>query len=225
MSNFKDDFLGGIGIFIVIALTLLFFIGSYHAFDKHKDGSLTIYVFPWGWYRGVEFFWHNDFAGVDWDKKLKNDTKSCIYFIDKAGNNDVNVNKLNSEMEEFSKLISKYPNEKKDYLKLASESYYKYALSLTQDMFEYIKRSEYDKDIVASSKTIELENELSKYLQKEDIELYSKGKNEYFLIIKKFFENQKFESFDNNIFDLLLKKSYNEFKHTYKNLFNEEYIK
>lgn len=50
-----------IGIFYIV-MGLPVFIGIYHSVKKHSPGDVvaSILLPPWGWYRGIEFFWHDD---------------------------------------------------------------------------------------------------------------------------------------------------------------------
>lgn len=69
------------------------------------DGVDAIFVPPYAWYRLIEFFWHGDYAGVNWEKVLKNDLKSCNYFLTQSINPDINLFRFNEDIKEFSYII------------------------------------------------------------------------------------------------------------------------
>ena len=64
------ELVGGTGIFLVlvsciVVTSLLSPYGVYHSFSKHSlsSGVISIFVFPFAWYRAAEgFFWHDDIA-------------------------------------------------------------------------------------------------------------------------------------------------------------------
>ena len=110
-------------------------LGVFHSFDKHGviDGYVGTALFPWAMYRGIEFWWHDDYAGVNWDQRLKTDMKSCVYFFEESNKDANNKYQLNEDLEKFSTKIRSYPKDKKQYLKNGCKIIISYDLSLTQD--------------------------------------------------------------------------------------------
>jgi hypothetical protein len=178
-------------------------------------------------YHGVEILWHDDFSGVDWDKKLSNDVKTCIYFMNNVDSKEVSTFKFNQDIEEFSKIISKYPNDKKDYLKNACKTYFDYMMSIMVDMRAYTDNitTLANMKFKFSNNTIKQEEKLSKYFSKEDMDILKKG----FDMFINSNDNMKAEQYLDNskildAYDLLVKKANVNLKAVYKNIFNEELI-
>lgn len=161
---------------IYIAVLADYGLGMYHSFKKHgvTDGVIGTIVFPWAMYRGVEFWWHDDFSDVDWDQRLSGDIQTCIYFV--ASTNDKSSDKfqINEDLEKFSKKINEYPSDKRQYLLLGTKKYIQYSNSLIVDFLESLK--EYRRNgyfnIAPSDSTRKYENELSNFFKlKEEMGL------------------------------------------------------
>jgi len=56
-----------LGILVLIAGLYLEFFGIYHSFSRHgvKDGLISVFIPPYGWYRAIEYWWHDDYAGIE----------------------------------------------------------------------------------------------------------------------------------------------------------------
>jgi hypothetical protein len=62
MRKIKDFIVASLTCFSIIVIVFTNIAGPIHAFRKHgkDDFWLSIYVPPYGWYRGIEMFWHKD---------------------------------------------------------------------------------------------------------------------------------------------------------------------
>ena len=99
---------------LYLAMAWLEFGGIWHAADKHStnDTLVAIFVPPYAWYRSIEFFWHDDFANVDWEKRLVGDMETCVYILDYSVSEQLEPMKLNDGIELFLDSIANYPPEK-----------------------------------------------------------------------------------------------------------------
>ena len=205
------------------------FGGIYHAWRKHNDAVLAIFIPPLAWYRAVEAFWHNDFAGVNWEERLKDDAKACIFFMLSSAGQVNNPHELSRGIEEFSKEISKYPKEKKEILKTSSKLFYKYQMALLDDLDYTIKHyvSNGEVHFIKIGTVLDIQSELSKYLPKEYFEQIRnstesgyKNMEEQLLKLNgvdKTEISSRFKEME-NLFNVV-KSNYNS---TYKKIFNDE---
>lgn len=63
MSNRISSFLGGLVSFVLWTIIVWGeIVGNVHAFRQHgvRDGFAAVFVPPWAWYRGIEFFRHRN---------------------------------------------------------------------------------------------------------------------------------------------------------------------
>ncbi|MBL7743300.1 MAG: hypothetical protein JNN00_07445 [Chitinophagaceae bacterium] len=133
-----------IGSLIAIALIASYPIGLVHSFKKHstKDFVISIVLFPWGIFRGIEMFWHenkNEVAVVNWGKRLKTDVY-VLYRLMTATPNVSEENEMTEAFEKFSEKIQSYPIEKINYLKEAAKRYSRFLESASADMEQYFTR-------------------------------------------------------------------------------------
>jgi hypothetical protein len=177
------NILGGVLIALLYIVGIgLFLSGLVHSFKKHgaADGCVGVAFFPWALYRGIELYWHDDYADVDWEKRLETDTRSCIYFLQRSAALEGNQYEIGEDLEKFRKKIKKYPSEKFQNLKTTSRGFANLINSINMDILTALDNavlSGYFK-IELSEKTNRLEKSLSnKYLQ-EDIESAKKVLNE-----------------------------------------------
>lgn len=206
--------------------------GIVHSVKKHSTGDniASIVIPPWAWFRSIEMWWHDDYANVDWDKRLTNDMQTCIYFISQANNPEINKFELNENLEKFSNKINKYPKDKLDFLLNGSRNYIEFTNSLSVDFMDAMKLYYVSGDFEwkYSEKSKLLEKSLSKYKLEEDITLAKKTLNE---LVKKLKENLPEDelSFNNEQIDnlvangkLKLEVQQKENKRIFKSLFNQE---
>lgn len=233
VESFRHHLSNVSGPLIVVALLWGELGGLYHSASKHslRDAFLSFVIPPYSWYRSIEFFWHDDFAGVDWPKRLRNDVKICIYFLNKASSNDVNANERTMEIENFSARIAKYPNERKEHLKEVARVYIRFMLSLMDDFQTaldtysitgrfYFKIGEQSSKYEAALVKLGLEKEIKLSMQATD------------MLIKQM-EEQINESKDNDftsygkkfgeMFSLVIMKTKGDLASCYQDLFDEKY--
>ena len=146
--------------------------GIIHSVHKHSTGDViaSVIIPPWAWYRSAELFWHDDFDGVNWDKKLNHDLITCYYFVDQV-EAEKNTYKLNEEIEEFSDKINKYPSAKRAVLVDGTRKIIYYSISSNEDFLTTLDNYERTGNftLVSSPHTIRLEQELIEKGLGEDI--------------------------------------------------------
>ena len=217
---------------IYISLIGDYCLGVFHSFTKHgiADGAVGTVLFPWAMYRGVEFWWHDDYGNVNWDKRLSSDLQTCIFFVNSVNEKNVDRYQKNEDLEKFSEKINDYPLEKKQYLIDGTRKFIYYSNSLIDDfsasLNEYKKKGKFD--FILSISTKKLESELSKFDLKEDIDLSRKAIEE----LNKEFQNnlpndttsQDFDKIKNIETSIKLAKEMQkkESKRLFKYLFNQE---
>lgn len=217
---------------IAISLFADYGIGVVHSFKKHgvADGFFGTVLFPWAMYRGVEFWWHDDFENVNWDKRLSNDIQTCIYFI--AITNDKSADKfqINENIEKFSEKIKDYPKDKRQYLIDGTKNYILYSYSLTNDFLNSL--SEYKKNgnfnLTSSDESIKLETELLNFKLDEDIKLCKKGivelnnqMKENLPSDKTLIDHERIKDIETTM-NIEMEIRIKEIRRIYKSLFNEE---
>lgn len=232
MSKKEGIIFNIIGILMYGFLIYAEIFGIYHSFKSHSkvEGFISIVIPPYAWYHSAEMWWHDDFDGVNWEKKLKSDLEISIYFLSQAHNDQIDTFKLNDNLEKFSSKINKYPKEKLDFLKDGSRLYIEYSVSLEKEVIEgminFYENGEYN--FTKSEEAKILEKKLNSYNVNSKIEI-SKEQNEQShkhlsMSLKddggKFDEKQVLE-FKENIASLKKTQSI-KFKRIFKFIFNEE---
>lgn len=169
---------------ILIGLIQITFIADYglgvvHSFKKHgiADGFIGAVLFPWAMYRGVEFWWHDDYAKVNWDQRLSNDMQTCVYFISTVNEKNADKYQINENLEKFSEKIKDYPANKRQYLLDGTKKYISYTKSLSDDFLTCFNnyKTTGNFTLTTSDYTKKLENELSNFKLKDDMELSKNG--------------------------------------------------
>jgi hypothetical protein len=230
-----------IGEFISGLLVILVYIfmvygevfGIVHSVRKHSSGDViaSILIPPWAWYRSIEMFWHDDFRGVNWDKRLSNDMHVCAVFLIQADNGDVNQDQLNNDLESFSTKISKYPADKRQFLIDGARKFIELTISFENDVRNSIQDYKLTGgyELKKSDKTLKLEEEISKSKLKEEIELDNKMLVELNDLLKNKFsldngplDPEYFDKF-NSSFKQHFEAQQREFKRIFKVVFNEEF--
>jgi len=233
--------LGGlIGASFVLFLGFVNIYGIYHTFSKHNlgFGVMSVFIPPLAWYMAAEgVFWHDDFANVDCELRLKNDVKTLTSLLGASSNIRLtNRQEFNAAIESFAKELKNYPTEKKNYLEQFGTLYIEYFESLVIDLmknFEDAISKGGPLVIKESSKTLSLEKRFLAYQGTEEFisdlklglyalnelenlrgNLKEKGKNR-----EKFSENLK-EKFLEIVF-LMLKTELNKMENTYTDIFGK----
>lgn len=157
----KSEIAQGVGFFLFFALMIN---GCVHSCKKHKDDPTWLQDTPAVIYRGIEYFWHDDFEGVNWDSRLKNDVEEIYYYL--AVSTPGISDSLNMEIEKLSTKISKYPSSKIGYLKTATHTFINYVTGMRKDVQIFvIKTKNYDStnNTLWSAETISLYDSIRNY--------------------------------------------------------------
>lgn len=133
----KSTLTNSVVILFYVLLTSAWINGCFHSFKKHRDDPQWLQQTPLVMYRGVEYFWHDDFADVDWNERIKNDAATVIALIDQSSQSQ-NIDDTKMQIENFSKKISAYPRDKIERLKIAGIRFIKYLEYMASDMTIYI---------------------------------------------------------------------------------------
>jgi hypothetical protein len=167
LGKIRESLPGFFGFIIYIAIGLLTLYGIFHSFTKHSTGRgfFALFIPPYAIYMGLEgLIWHDDFAGVNWKVRLKNDIRATYYLIGSYGNVDeTKINEYNRSIEDFAKSIKKYPNEKREHLETFGSLYINYTKSLLEDLSSNIEKAltkGLKVDFNESKRTLDLEKEL-----------------------------------------------------------------
>ena len=131
----KEEVISSIMYILVGGLLLN---GCVHSCKKHKDDPSWLQDTPAVMYRGVEYFWHDDFAGVDWNERLESDVRTAIILMDNFSSKE-KADENAKQIEEFSKKIQAYPKDKFRYIKNASATYIRFTKTTTDDVTSYIE--------------------------------------------------------------------------------------
>ena len=128
---------------LVFGLATIF--GIYHSFIKHDPitGFVSVVIPPYAIYMSAEaFFWHDDFPNVNWDTRLKNDTKGTYVLIRASGTiKDSKIVEYNDAVESFAKRINRYPPDKKVYLAEFGATYIAYSELVFVDVFNSVQNA------------------------------------------------------------------------------------
>lgn len=148
----------------------IYILGFYHSCTKHKDeGNSYIYNPFLTIYRGIEIFWHDDFADVNWDIRLTSDCEYAINLINQYSDKNKNMEDFNKNLENFVEKIQKYPTGKFERIKGFTNLYIQYSYSFFDDLYnviiEYPKSGTYI--YIESSKTKKIKSEMSTYVSPE----------------------------------------------------------
>lgn len=217
---------------LYISLFADYGLGIYHSFKKHgvADGLTGAVIFPWAMYRGVEYWWHDDYGNVNWDKRLTNDMQTCVYFIALVNDKTADKYQINENLEKFSEKIKDYPADKRQYLLDGTKKYIQYSNSLTSDFLaslnDYKKNGKFN--LTTSEATKRLETDLSNFKLKEDIAVSKKGIEELNKQMQDnlpsdtaFIDYDKIKDMETSM-NLAMELQQKEFKRIFKSLFNEE---
>ena len=217
---------------LYISLFADYGLGVVHSFKKHgvADGLIGTALFPWAMYRGVEFWWHDDYGNVNWDKRLSNDMQTCVYFIALVNNKSADKYQINENLEKFSEKIKDYPSDKRQYLLDGTKKYILYSNSLNSDFLTSLNdyKNNGNFNLITSDATKKLETELSNFKLKEDIEVSLKGIEELNKQIQDNFPSdttlidyEKIKDMETTM-NLTMEIQQKEFRRIFKSLFNEE---
>jgi hypothetical protein len=232
-SKLKKTF-GTIVATILVGLFYIFcayaeFGGIYHAWKKHNDAVLALFIPPLAWYRAGEAFWHNDFAGVNWEQRLKDDAHSCIFILNSFVRNSTIPIEMNRDIEKLSMEILKYPVDKLNVLKKVSKLYIEYSLIAVEDAVraakDYIRYGQ--ANLSYSGKIVEVENKLKAFLPIDSFqELVHTTKTSYEAVTQKLNEAEALtEEQQGKVTENLAyfkQSAKTKVSEAYKKLFNED---
>lgn len=121
----------------IIFLGLTIF-GYWHVNKKHSDRTINLceWIFPIASYYGLEYFWHDDFAGVDWNERHERDMKMISYFFTRYEKDSAKF-QLTKDIQDFSNEIKSYPPEELIYLKSGAKELMLMTTHLTYDMINF----------------------------------------------------------------------------------------
>lgn len=211
----KSEILQGIAYVSIMALCLN---GCVHSCKKHKDDKEWFQWSPLVAYRGAEYFWHDDFAGVDWDKRIKDDGATAIELLMKS-NSETTVD-LREQADYFSDKISKYPRDKFEKIKIAGQSIFRINTLVKRDVGDFIENYQEGDRFKLSKGTKNLLDSLGSYY---DV----KGSSDMSNKLEETFNAYNF----NDSLLTEMRKNYNEgnlfeeatVKSYYKRIFKEDY--
>lgn len=207
-------------------------IGVVHSFKKHgiADGLIGTVIFPWAMYRGVEFWWHDDYGNVNWDKRLTNDMQTCVYFVALVNDKTADKYQINENLEKFSEKIKDYPADKRQYLLDGTKKYILYSNSLSSDFLTSLNdyKTNGNFNWTTSATTQKLETELANFKLKEDIDVSKKWIEELSKQMQKnlpsdtaSIDYDKIKDIETTM-NLSIELQQKEFRRIFKSLFNEE---
>jgi len=208
-------------------IMILFFIyaeiaGIYHSSNKHPDdGSMAYYIPPFGWYRAIELWWHDDFADVDWKKRIDIDKKAIYYYL----SNPINQTLHPQEYEALCKRIQSYPEKQKNYLKNFAKYNIEFDNSVKLDMISYIKENKIirTQERMISNKTKNLQEKVKYYFTREEYNEFQKGIEKGWKALDEVLENYPsldYEKFEANL-EENVKKDLSSSKQVFKDVFNK----
>ena len=107
---------------------------------------------------------------------MHSDAQIVVYLINASGTKDYSKTQLAEEADRFSKKISKYPKENRQFIRTFFDDYVRY-LDVTYDEYtnaiiRFVETGTYN--VIKSDKTIEIEKVLEGYGLKENIDLARK---------------------------------------------------
>lgn len=160
----------GSGLF-GIAIAFFYVAGCIHSSKKHKDdGDILMYT-PFSVYRGIEMFWHNDYAGVDWKEKVTDDVGTAIQLMSSTMGSS-KIDDVKSQINEFADKISKYPPQRKKEVKEGVVKFYRFLDSWTNDFTNYIDTFKADTHFKMGFETSTLYDSLNVFYNVPGLNIY-----------------------------------------------------
>ncbi len=167
-GRFKNIFANVVqGLFILLVIWGET-VGIYHAAKKHNEFWLATTIPPVAWYRSIEIFWHNDFAGINWDKENRSMAKIVKNILDASCDKDVDQIQVNDRIDSFSKRYSKYPEKKRTFTMGLARKYINYIALMYEDL-------------LAGSNESLSSGKIKFFYGKETLQVQTALKNEYYL--------------------------------------------
>lgn len=155
----KSEIAQGIGLFLLIGLIIN---GCVHSCKKHKDDPEWLQNTPIAVYRGVEFFWHDDFAGVDWKERVSEDINTSIRLFTGVTQTYDLVN-TKQQIEDFSKQLLKYPTVRRKEIAHAVRMFLQFGDLWTKDVIAHLEGSDSNSSFEFSPKAKRAYDSLMNY--------------------------------------------------------------
>jgi hypothetical protein len=140
----KEKSISYLIVLIYFAVVASYFTGIVHTFKKHNkiEALVSIGAFPWAIYRGIEYWWHDDFADVNWKERISSDALQGIALIQTCAQQDANTYQLAKDLNEFASRVNKYPADRLKELKEKLKHYISYEISVSTDILNAVKGAE-----------------------------------------------------------------------------------
>lgn len=167
----KSDIAQGIFYFLFMGLWIN---GCIHSASKHKGDSFILSETPIAIYRGVEFFWHDDFAGVNWEERVKDDVGTTIDLMSSSTTASYNIDNVKQQINDFSQKISTYPKNRKIEIEKGVKQYLRFGKVLTTDLVNYVNTFDPNNpytEYTLSDETKKLGDSLDNYFNIKGIKL------------------------------------------------------
>lgn len=232
MKKIAAFLLTGIGVIIPLFIVYGEIFGIVHSVRHHSKNDViaSFLLPPWAWWRSVELYWHDDYANVDWNKRLKGDVFVLYRLLASDPKKDEQA-EFNDILEKFSKRVNAYPKDKSDYLKESAKMYARFLQAVNTDFTIYFKEqfdgTEQSNDINWSklSKPI-LDSIVKEYEIKELLDTYVEMDSKIKEISGLIFDQLNAENVEPEVFfkrlQKLISQDINKITRTYKMIFNEE---
>jgi hypothetical protein len=111
--------------------------GCMHSQKKHNNDPTWLQITPAAIYRGIEYYWHDDFKGVDWKLRIENDAETLCSLLE-LSTEKYSIDETKMQIENFSKKINSYPKDKIDTLNKASKMFIRYYKASTADLLNVL---------------------------------------------------------------------------------------
>jgi hypothetical protein len=155
-----------LGVIGYVIIWILFFgllvNGCVHSCNKHKNDPVWLQETPAVIYRGVEYFWHDDFAGVNWTERIKDDVGTAVQLIT-ASQQTYQINETKSEIEKFANKMKTYPVDKKLEIQDGVKKFILFSEYLGRDFYGYVVNFKRDSTFELANDTQRLYDSLDSY--------------------------------------------------------------
>lgn len=154
-------------------------LGIYHSVKKHSAGDAvaSILIPPWGYYRGIEVFWHKDETAkdhVNWDKEMRTDLKVFSFLCNEKMNGKTSVESIEA-LSNLTYRYTQYPEDKKKELLSHVRRYIEYVEMCQRDLMKHINDVLDEKinvtDFQLSPNILKMEDDLKSYGLDQEVAL------------------------------------------------------
>ena len=204
---------------IILQFSIVFFwvTGSIHSCNKHKDEGNIVRYSPFALYRGAEMFWHEDYAGVDWNEKINDDINTSIRLLT-AITLTYDILNTKEQISKFSEQLSKYPSDKRKQIANAVRRFLNFGNLWTRDLVSFLDKNESNSAFDFSSKTKVEYDSLKNFYHIEEVSEWESIIDSLIIEIKMYPENRQLylnrlkghDIKDNKIYSNYFYKLFNE---------------